>query len=140
MSNATEKLRSLFLSHRNLLPQFLLANTIWLVILISIDSSLDLTSLSLLLLPFSVALNLLICLVSAIRKRDQRYSIAFAIMTALLYTCALASIASITIDGGPGRDRGLEIVAGYIIGIISGSVALLAFGITWLLAAKDDFL
>ena len=73
MSIVEEKLKSMFLSHRSLIPQFLGADTLWLVLLVFIDGHIDLVTLSGLLLPFSVVLNLLLCLVSAIRKKKVKH-------------------------------------------------------------------
>ena len=140
MSVAEEKLKSLFLSHRTLIPQFLVADTLWLVLLVTIDSHIELVSLSALLLPFSVILNLLLCLVSAIRKQGQAYSVAFAIVLALLYTTTLSLLGVITVGNRPGQDNAYVITGGYVIAMGSGFLAFVVFFITWFLAAKDDYL
>lgn len=140
VSGSVEKLKSLFSRHRSLIPQFLLADTFWLVLLISIDDHIDVVTLSILLLPFSVVLNLLLCIVSAIRKKGQTYSLAFALILALLYSMILAIIGAVTIGSPPGHDNGLEIVSGFFIAIGTGFLASVIFFITWFLAARDDYL
>ena len=138
VNSAKEKLKSLFLSHRSLIPQFLVADTLWLILLVSIDGHIDLVSLSGLLLPFSVVLNLLLCIVSAIRKQGQTYSVAFALILALLYTMVLSILGAVTMGSSPGHDNALAITGGYVIAIGSGFLASVVFLITWFLAAMDD--
>ncbi len=123
-----------------MIPQFLVADTFWLVLLIAIDDHLDPVSLSGLLLPFSLVLNLLLCLVSAIRRQGQTYSVGFAIILALLYTMVLSLLGAITTGNTPGHDNALAIVSGYVIAIGSGIIAIAVFLVTWFLAAKDDHL
>jgi hypothetical protein len=140
VSNAKDKLKSLYLSHRSLIPQFLVADTLWLLLLLFIDNHIDVVSLSGLLLPFSVVLNLLLCLVSAIRKQRQTYSIAFALVLALLYSMVLAILGAVTTGSTPGHDNELAITGGYVIAMVSGFIAIVLFLITWFLAARDDHL
>jgi hypothetical protein len=140
VSVARDKLKSLFLSHRSLVPQFLVADTLWLVVLVSIFGQIDSVSLSGLLLPFSIVTNLIISLVSAIRKLGQTYSVAFAIVLALLYTMTLSILGAITRGNQPGQDNAYVIAGGYLIAIVSGSIVIVVFFITWFLAAKDDYL